>query len=70
MRNAFTDRPDFSGRIDIHFASQSRPDVNHANTLAGFPGVHLHEHDHDQHMIAAHLRETGALDAILGDFVS
>ena len=70
VRNSFAMNPDFAGRIDIHFGAKALPDVRQARAIEGYPQVHLHGHDFDKHGIAQHLRETGELDAVLGDFVS
>jgi len=54
-----------STEIHVHYAAHHADDSLAALRLEGLPGVCLHAHDYDAHTVAAWLKSTGGLDAVL-----
>jgi hypothetical protein len=52
-------------RCEVHFGSSFELDAAHARRLEGMPGIELHSHDHEGHLLLRALRDSGELLEIL-----
>ena len=65
LRRLLRARPDYSGRIHIHYDSNYRVDRVSAHRLAEFPCVELHEYPYEGHLVIQHESKNGKLRELL-----
>ena len=51
--------------LHVHVAEDDRLDLAHAERLEGLPGVQVHRYVTGGHLLARHLRDTGALEELV-----